>query len=181
MLSLKVFMGTLFLGIITASQLFAQKETNNLKSAESTILLFPDFYHTDIKGVDTTWTFEFEDRNTHKISVLNLKNVDDVDHMEYFRSYKLPRPETGNGITPYTGYAYELIYRYVHPDTGIWLRVNPKTNKITHYELHKDQIISTDTMKVIDPATKMPRNVIRRYYKTEIISEDDAQQHHHHQ
>jgi hypothetical protein len=184
----RIFTGILLWGLVIAGQAFAQKDPQNsrkktiheeaptVNAAEFPIFLFPDFFHYKpvVKG-DTSWSYECYNRNMHKINMYELKNVDEIDHIEYFKSYKQPTPEAGNSLNTPTLCIYELVYKYVQPDTNLWMRVNPKINEIRRYEIYKDRIVRTDTVKLFHPVTKKPQSVVYQYFKTEMVTADKVQ------
>jgi hypothetical protein len=131
------------------------------------VISLPDFLHNEIKETDdTTWSYEYYDKYAHKVGLFDLKSVDDLDNVKFYKVYKSPSNDSRTGFSPYV---CELVYTYVAIDTNMWLRAIPESKEAVRYEMFGDKLVYTDSVSVIDPRTKKERSVILQYFKTGIV------------
>jgi hypothetical protein len=152
----------------------------SVKPDENTrVLLFPDFYnYKEVKKGDTGYSFELVNRKMATINFNSLKNVDDIDHMKYNKSFCRFPKNPNSPISP--PIEFIAVYEYGHPGPDTWVRFDHNTGTMTRYKLYKNQIVRTEKVTVIDPATNATQNVIIKYYKTEASGTEKSQGHHHH-
>ena len=186
----RIFLGTLVLAIVAIGQLFAQAQPKNSKKNSShdtssyknenktDVFLFPDILQYGlIKKGDTSFSYEYYDKDLKEINMFNLKDIDEIDHIKYLKIFSgLPVKKNSNVSPPVE---YVLLSEFVHPATDLWLRYNPMTGEITRYSIYKNKIVGTDSVTVADPKTNNKRKLIYNYFKTEIKSTEKGQAHKH--
>ena len=128
--------------------------------------LFPDFFHyRPAKKGDTTWNYEFNNKDLHVIEPYDLKNVDDIDQIKYYICFYQYPYRPGNIVSP--PYLSNLLYKFVHPGPDKWIGIDPITSQMVQFKLHKNNIVRTEQLTLTDRETGKKRKVIYKYFKTE--------------
>lgn len=131
-------------------------------------LFFPDFYKREpMVTDDTTWSFECYDHNNHKVMLQQLRDVEDIDHILYYKSYYKTARKTSERIS--APYVYDLIYKYVQPGPGQWMRLEPDAGLRSKYKINRKKIVRTEKVTFTSPKTKEQRTVTLRYFKTTML------------
>jgi hypothetical protein len=152
---------------------FAIKLTAQKKNTPLPSFSFPDFLHAEIKvNGDTSWSYEFYDKDLHPIALSALKDVSEIEQVKYYKVYQRSDDEVGDTYRPKL---FDLVCRYVQVDTNIWVRVDPSTRTMQRYHMRTNILVRKDTIKLVDPVTLEQRSVVYKYFKTEAIkSETDG-------
>lgn len=131
-------------------------------------LYFPDFYKREPTVIgDTTWSFECYDHNNHKVMLQQIRNVEDLDRIMYYKSYYKTTRKTTDRISP--PYVYDLVYKYVQPGPGQWMRLEPDAGLRSKYKVNRKKIVRSEQVTFTDPKTKVQRVVMFRYFKTTML------------
>lgn len=149
-----------------------------VNTPQTTTIYFPDlFYKTTDPIGDTTFSYEYRDKNEKTLSIYDVTDGDQVGFVKFYKVFHTPMPGGPSNVS--VPIQYMMLYEYAHPTRERWVRYNREIGEMIRYKSYKDQVVGSDTTTITEPKTGIQRRYIFKYYKTEIIERSVSEDHDH--
>lgn len=127
------------------------------------VLYLPEFLSSTPKhGADTTYSYEYYDARTRKVSLDTVTDFSAIYSVSMFKSYT----DRAHTFVDKDGRekplpVSKIVYRYDRSGANKWMTIDYATNKTGTLNEFKDEIVKTDSSVVNE------NNRIIKYYRVE--------------
>jgi hypothetical protein len=153
----KVIAVTALAFICFRSGIVAQEKKDSVRT-----LLLPEFYHNPQTENDTTYSYEFYDKNDKMVNVNTLVDLNNIEHVNYLKSFYQSKNTGGSISSPYLS---KKLKTYLKVNDDTWGEIDQATKDYTQLKERKNKIVRKDTAAYNDFKTGNKILVIRKYYK----------------